>query len=171
MRTSTSPLLLASTAGNFTLATLTTGCQKHQEPAPAEQPVLTRVAFEAVASKNGTSAPGYLVISRKPIRSSKHGDLLITIGFTRNNQTPVRWDFSSEILKDSLYVGLYYRNTLLLDIDGRPTIGDAVQATLKVNGRTFTTLHIDANTYQNPANRWLHYDGKVNSGIEMVGRL
>ena len=95
----------------------------------------------------------------------------MTISFNRDTATPVRWDCAREILKDSLYVGLYYRNTMLLNVEGKPTAGDAVQVALKVNNRTFTSLQIDANTYQNPANRWLHYEGKENSGIEMGGRL
>lgn len=159
--------------GCLALVSLAAGCQsKHNPtPVPAVQPELApRVKFEAVAFKAGTSAPGYLVVSRKPIRLTKLEDVLITVRFNHNDQTPVRWECAGELLKDSLYVGLHYSNTFLLDSDGKPKPGDAVEATLKVNGRPFTSLRIDASTYQNPANRWLYYDGKENSGIEMGGR-
>ena len=171
MRASISFLLLALMVGSLPLITLTSSCQKKQEPAPVEPPVLARVTFEAVVSKSGTSAPGYFVVSRKPIRSSKLEDVLMTIKFNGNTPTPVLWNCAREILKDSLYIGLYYHNTLLLNVEGKPTAGDAVQVSLKVDNRPFTSLRIDANTYQNPDNRWLHYDGKENSGIGMGGRL
>lgn len=145
------------------------GCQHESDPTPSAE--LSRVQFHIDYQKNGTSAPGYFVMSSKPLRHANDQDDQLNLVVLKHPATGVLdFNFASEVLPDTLYLSLSYQNVLGRDNNGvafqPPGAADAVRVTLKMDQHPAVTLRIDAASLQNSTTKWTDAKGQVHSSLE-----
>jgi hypothetical protein len=155
--------------GNCLLISGLLGCRQEADPTPLAAP--PRVQFHLDYQKAGTSAPGYLALSSRPLRhANDQSNRLYTVMLKQPATGVVDFDFAREVLPDTLYVSLSYQNVLGRDNNGGafqpPTTVDAVQVTLTMGQRPPVTLRIDAASLQNLTTRWTDAKGQVHSSLE-----